>query len=107
MTKASVLVEQARQIAGQVTTWADLCNALYDPIEGILVRAYPDRAERQEFVKSDEFKQIRQLITEAMRRFGVIEGASPTRITEFMVQFHLTSLSDGSSGLKEPSPARK
>jgi hypothetical protein len=90
MSKAADLLRQAEQLARTASTWADLSNALYDPIEGLLARAYPTRAERQDFIRTAEYQQIQRLLTEAMERQGLVAGGSPTRITEFMVQFHLS-----------------
>ncbi len=106
MSKTAELLRQAEQLAQSAPTWADLSNALYDPIEGLLARAYPTRAERVEFIKTDEYKRIHQLLADAMQRQGVTEGGSPPKITEFMVQFHLTQSPGGDDALRATSRTR-
>ena len=77
MKKEQDLLQRAQSIAQEVETWADLSNALFDPLVGIVARAFPEREARETFVQTDEYKQIRQLMTDAMHRFGVIEGSTP------------------------------
>lgn len=91
MNKAAELLKKAEALAQSATTWADLSNALYDPLEGLLAEAFPTRDERRQFIQTPEYKQIQQLLADAMNRFGLIEGATPKRITEYMVQLHLAS----------------
>ncbi len=42
-----------------------------------MAKAYPTRAEREEFIKTPEYKAIRKLIADARRKFGLVEGATP------------------------------
>ena len=98
MSNVDDLVRQAEQLAKTAPTWADLFNALYDPIEGILARAYPTREERYAFIKTEEYRRIQQLLGDAMERHGLIEGGIPQKITEFMVQFQMTLAPDAGDG---------
>lgn len=98
MTKTSDLVCRAKELAQAATSWADLSNALFDPLEGLLARAFPTREERQQFVRTSEYQLIQQVLADAVQRFGLVEGATPTKITEFMVQLHLTSEDQITSG---------
>ena len=75
--KPNELLETARAEAAKVTTWADLSNFLFDPEDGIISKAYPVGSERSAFMKSPEYKAIRQLITDVRNRTGLIEGATP------------------------------
>src|ERR1051326_2912029 len=77
MNKEARLLADAQQRASTVQTWADLSNFLFDPEEGLIARAYPTRAEREDFIKTPEYKAIRQLIAEARKKFGLVEGATP------------------------------
>jgi len=114
MSKAADLLRQAEQLAQAAPTWADLSNALFDPIEGLLTRAYPTRQERQEFIGTEQFKRIQELLAESRKRQGLTEGATPQKITAFMVHLNSKPANGGrrapvsfeaapSEGLRNPS----
>lgn len=84
-TKEENLVESARKIAASVETWADLSNALFDPEDGLVARAYQTRQEREKFLKMKEYRAIRQLIETTRTRTGLVEGASPKKSGKFIV----------------------
>lgn len=77
MNKEQELLRSAQEIAQSADTWADLSNALFDPDTGLVSRAYPTRKQRAEFLRSDQYKQIRHLIDAATERTGLVEGATP------------------------------
>lgn len=79
MTKEAELLKRAEEEAQVVATWADLSNFLFDPTNGLVGRAYPKREEREAFMKTPEYKKIRELIWDARNRFGLVEGATPKR----------------------------
>jgi predicted HicB family RNase H-like nuclease len=85
-TKNQQLLQKAKRAAARATTWADLSNALFDPHDGILVRAYPSAEDRATFVKTKEYEQIQILLTAAMERTGLVEGASPAKSGKFVVR---------------------
>jgi hypothetical protein len=78
-TKAAALLHQAEVLAQSVESWADLSNALFDPLEGIVARAFPTREEREAFAQTAEYGKIRELIDQARDRFGLVAGATPKR----------------------------
>lgn len=86
MTKSTEILDSAREIAASVEAWADLSNALFDPTNGLIARAYPSRDERAAFVQTDEYRAIRQLIDEAKQRTGLVEGATPKKSGKFVVR---------------------
>jgi len=86
MAKANDVLQRAEQKARSETTWADLSNALFDPVRGLVAKAYPTRAEREAFVKTDEYKKIRQLVASAIGRQGLVEGAAPKKSGRFVVR---------------------
>jgi predicted HicB family RNase H-like nuclease len=86
MKQEAAVVEQAKQVAATVESWADLCNALYNAFDGILTRAFPTRAEREAFIKTKEYKQIQDLIHEAQDKFGFVEGSIPKKSGKFVVR---------------------
>jgi antitoxin HicB len=85
-TKAQKILDSARTVALSAETWADLSNALFDPGEGLVAKAYPSRAERERFVQTDEYKAIRQLIDAVEERSGLVEGATPQKSGKFVVR---------------------
>lgn len=85
MTKEAELLQLAEEKARSVETWADLSNYLFDPIEGIFAKAYPTRPEREQFVRTEEYRKIGDLVNHAQRRFGLVEGANPKSPSSFVV----------------------
>jgi hypothetical protein len=79
MTKEQGLLEQAKKLAATAETWADFSNDLFSPGVGILSVAYPDRAEREAFMDSKEYRAIRELVEEVRERTGLVEGATPKK----------------------------
>jgi predicted HicB family RNase H-like nuclease len=77
MTSAKRVLKQAQDVARSVETWADLSNALFDPVNGLVTRAYPTRSEREAFIKTMEYQKIRELVRDAIDTFGLVEGAAP------------------------------
>lgn len=74
-----MLLEQAKIIAESVETWADLSNALFNQVDGLVVLAYPTRAERDAFRLTPEYAALWQLINDTIDRTGLIEGATPKK----------------------------
>jgi len=58
-TQEQQILKSANDIALSAETWADLSNALFDPEEGLVAKAYPTREQREHFVKSEEYRAIR------------------------------------------------
>ena len=83
MSAAKELVSEAERVARAAETWADLSNVLFDPVDGLVARAYPTRAAREAFVQTEEYRKIRQLVTEAMQRHGLVEGGTPRKSGRF------------------------
>ena len=79
MNKAAEMLQEAKKLAAEAGTWADLSNALFDPVDGLLAKAYPTREERAVFVQSKEYEEIRALIDAAIARTGLVDGATPSR----------------------------
>ncbi len=85
-TLADQVLNQAVEATAQLTNWADISNVLFDPERGLLALAYPDPDVRKAFVQTDEFKAIRQIMADAMKRSGVIAGAIPEKSGKFVVR---------------------
>lgn len=60
--KAQDLLDSAKSFASSNPTWADLSNALFDPSTGLIAKAYSTREDRKRFVRSPQYKAIRELI---------------------------------------------
>lgn len=84
-TKAESILESAREEAEKVETWAELSNFLFNPDDGLISTAYPVGPERKEFMRSAEYKAIRELIDEVRERTGFIEGMTPKKGDRFIV----------------------
>ena len=84
--KSSEILKSARDIAPSVESWADLSNALFDPVNGLVAKAYPTREEREAFLKTKEYGAIRKLLETAIEETGLIEGATPKKSGRFMVR---------------------
>lgn len=79
MNTAGKLLTAAKSAAASAPTWADLSNLLFDPVEGLVARAFPSREGREQFIKTKEYREIRELLDSATRRTGLIEGATPKK----------------------------
>ena len=86
MKNATRILHEAQDIARSVESWADLSNALFNPIDGLVSTAYPLGPEREKFMRTREYKEIRKLIHDAMDRFGLKEGATPKKSGRFVVR---------------------
>jgi hypothetical protein len=86
MSVVNELLSEAERAARDAETWADLSNILFNPVDGLVARAYPTREAREAFVKTAEYRKIRQLVSEAMRRHGLVEGATPKKSGRFVVR---------------------
>ncbi len=82
----NALLESAKQAASTSSTWADLSNFLFNPENGLLIKAFPDRNAREEFMNTPEYRAIRQLLLEQMKSTGVVEGATPEKSGRFVVR---------------------
>jgi hypothetical protein len=86
MKNANRILKQAQDLARSVESWAELSNALFDPMNGLLTRAYPTRAEREAFLNSAQYQKIRELLAQAIETHGLVEGATPQKSGRFVVR---------------------
>src|SRR5437879_5795979 len=86
MNAANDLLKEAEQAAREAETWADLSNFLFNPVDGLIAKAYPTREARQAFIRTEEYRRIRQLISDARQRHGLVEGATPKKSDRLVVQ---------------------
>ena len=86
MNSARQLLAKAQELAAGDVNWAELSNALFDQESGMVAQAFPSRPDREEFMKTPEYRAIRKLIQDAMERTGVIEGSTPRKSGKFVVR---------------------
>jgi len=86
MKRATEILHQAKELARSAETWADLSNALFNPTDGLITSTYPSRAARKAFIKTPEYKKIRQLLSKAIESHGLVEGARPKKSRRFGVR---------------------
>ena len=86
MRKIDDLLAQARSLARASESWADLSNAIFDPMVGLISKHFPDAAARDEFYKSDAYNVLHSLVEQKMRETGVVEGSVPQKSGRFVVR---------------------
>jgi predicted HicB family RNase H-like nuclease len=86
MDKEKALLDRARQLSAECETWADLSNALFDPLEGELTRAFTAGEQRVAFRQTSEYQQILEILEEKMKATGLIQGATPRKSGRFVVR---------------------
>jgi site-specific DNA-methyltransferase (adenine-specific) len=89
-SKLSAILDRAKDAASSAANWADLSNALFNPVDGLITRAYPTREEREAFMQTKEYRAIRELLQSAMDRSGLVEGATPQKSGRFVVRLPKT-----------------
>lgn len=80
------ILKEAEHLAQSLRTWADLSNALFDPIEGLVARFFPTLQERKEFRKTKIYDQLHTLVEMKMKETGVVAGANPKKSGKFVVR---------------------
>jgi predicted HicB family RNase H-like nuclease len=80
------LLKAAEELARSAESWADFSNALFDPTEGMVARAFETREDREAFARTEEYKRIRTLLEEAREHFGLVTGATPKKSGELTVR---------------------
>ena len=86
MNPAKKLLEEAERAARDAETWADLSNLLFNPVDGLVARAYPTRLSREAFIQTEEYRKIRQLVSDARERHGLVEGATPRKPDRLVIR---------------------
>lgn len=86
MSKPNNILEAAKLEAESAATWADLSNAVFDPIDGLIARAYPSIEERKAFRNTRQYVAVQSLVEAAMKRTGVVGGATPRKSGRFVVR---------------------
>jgi hypothetical protein len=85
-TQNAELLETVQEVAEAAPTWADFSNALFDQNDGLLAKLLPSKAERAEFVQSQEYQKIKELFRTVQARTGLVKGATPTKSGRLLVR---------------------
>lgn len=85
-SKPAAILDSAKEVACETANWADLSNALFNPVDGLITKAYPSREEREAFLRTEEYRAIRDLLRTAMGKSGLVEGATPQKSGRFVVR---------------------
>lgn len=83
---AETLLASATEAANSAENWADLSNFLFNPSDGLITKAFPTQAEREAFMKTDEYHAIRSLLLRLMKRSGLVGGSTPQKSGRFVVR---------------------
>lgn len=84
--KANTILKQAQQLAAAMPSWADFSNALFNPQDGIVIKAFPSSFERQTFLDSKQYEAINELLLSLMKKFGTQAGAKPQKSGKLVVR---------------------
>jgi predicted HicB family RNase H-like nuclease len=86
MKNSNRIVRQADELARAAQSWADLSNALFNPVNGLITTAFPTPAEREKFIQTEQYKKILQMLSDAIDTHGLVEGATPKKSGKFVVR---------------------
>jgi len=86
MKESDEILAEGRRLAKTSKSWADLSNALFDPVDGLVAKRFSDPNERAAFRKSDTYAQLHKLVEQKMRETGVVPGAEPKKSGRFVVR---------------------
>ena len=90
MSAVNDILAEGKRLAERSKTWADLSNALFDPLDGLVAKRFPDPAARAEFRKSETYAKLHKLVEQRMEHTGVVAGAEPTKSGRFVVRLPKT-----------------
>jgi len=86
MIKVRDVFAEAQSLAEKSKTWADLSNALFDPLDGLVAKSFPEAADRVAFRKSEAYEQLHKLVEQKMQQTGVLAGSVPKKSGRFVVR---------------------
>ena len=90
VTSIHELLDEAEQAAHDAESWANLSNYLFNPVDGLVARAYTTRKAREALRQQEEYKRIRQLVTGRGEHHGLVEGATPKKSGHFVVRLPMS-----------------
>jgi predicted HicB family RNase H-like nuclease len=90
MSAANDILAEGKRLAQKSNTWADLSNALFDPLDGLVAERFPGSADRAAFRKSAAYAKLHKLVEQKMQQTGVVAGSEPTKSGRFVVRLPKT-----------------
>jgi hypothetical protein len=75
MSTINDILAEAHRLAEKSKTWADLSNALFDPLDGLVAKRLTEASERASFRRSGTYKKLHKLVEQKMKETGVVAGA--------------------------------
>jgi site-specific DNA-methyltransferase (adenine-specific) len=90
MSTINDILAEAHRLAEKSKTWADLSNALFDPLDGLVAKYIKSPSDRAEFRKSDAYGKLHELVEQKMKQTGVVAGAEPKKSGRFVVRLPKT-----------------
>jgi predicted HicB family RNase H-like nuclease len=90
MSTVKDILAEAHGLAEKSKTWADLSNALFDPLDGLVAKYIKSPSDRAEFRKSDAYGKLHELVEQKMKQTGVVAGAEPKKSGRFVVRLPKT-----------------
>lgn len=90
MSTVNDILAEARRLAEKSKTWADLSNALFDPLDGLVAKHIKNPSDRTEFRKSEAYGKMHELVEQKMKQTGVVAGAEPKKSGRFVVRLPKT-----------------
>jgi hypothetical protein len=66
--RAQQVLEQAREMAARVQSGAEFSHAVFNPQDGLAVRAFPTLRERREFTMTKPYAEIYDILRRLMAR---------------------------------------
>lgn len=85
-SKSNRVLEYAKQVAGEVRSWADFSAALFDQSSGYVAKVFPNELQRQLFFDTAQYEAVNKILLDLMNKFGVVGGAAPTKSGRFLVR---------------------
>jgi site-specific DNA-methyltransferase (adenine-specific) len=86
MGKVETILQEAQTLAKTTLTWADLSNAIFDPLTGLVVQTFPEKEERIKFRKTKIYDELCEIVEKKMEETGVVRGATPKKSGKFVVR---------------------
>ena len=90
MQRTNDIVAKAKRLARSSQSWADLSNALFGPVDGLIAKEFPSKADRAAFRKSGDYDVLHKLLEKKIKATGLMEGAEPTKSGRFVVRLPKT-----------------
>ena len=76
MRKPDNIIAKAKRLAKTSQSWADLSNAIFGPVDGLIAKEFPDKTDRAAFRKSDAYEALHKLLEQKIKETGLAAARS-------------------------------